>query len=115
MRELKREEYSMISGGIDTSNMPKVFVNAPPPPNGVYIPSSGTGNGLSRGQANEACGPIGLAAKLGAKANPALKLAGAVCKQGVTNTEKYNNSTMNAINCIEKGGSYNGATGACNP
>jgi len=45
MRELKRDEYTMISGGIDTSDMPKVFVNAPPPPNGVYIPSSGTGNG----------------------------------------------------------------------
>ena len=40
MRELKREEYGMISGGYDQST---VFVNGPP--NGVYIPSAGTGTG----------------------------------------------------------------------
>ncbi len=116
MRELKREEYGMISGGIDTTNLHTVRVDGSSSGGfGGYVDIYGSGNGLTRGQANELCGPLGLAARLGAKADPALKLAGKVCKQGVVNTEKYNNSTPNAINCIENGGSYTAATGVCKP
>jgi len=116
MRELKREEYGMISGGIDTTNLHTVRVDGSSSGNfGGYVDISSSGNGLSRVQANEACDSIGAAARLGAKANAALKLAGVVCKQGVINVEKINNKTMNALNCMENGDSYNGATGACKP
>jgi len=41
--------------------MPKVFVNAPPPPNGVLLASSGTGNGPRGMDSNNAGGRATLA------------------------------------------------------
>jgi len=114
MRELKREEYGMISGGIDTTNLHAVFVDAPP------SPSSSTGSlqinlstGLSKGGADHLCDVVGGAARLGAKADPALKLATKVCKTGVVNVIKLNNSTANALGCMEQGLGYNAAKGTC--
>ena len=51
MRELKREEYGMISGGIDTTNLHAVRVDGPASSDGgFYLSSSGTGNGPRGGE-----------------------------------------------------------------
>ena len=69
MRELKREEYGMISGG-GVTQMPTLFVNGPPPSNGVYIPSAGTGNGpRGMGEADGGTGGRALHKKAPASAS----------------------------------------------
>ena len=90
MRELKREECRLVSGGIDTSNLHTVFVDAPPSTGGAILNFS---SGLSRRQANEACDLVGGVAKI-AKKNPVTKGISptAACKNGVK-------ATINAEAC----------------
>jgi len=114
MRELKREEYGMISGGIDTTNLHAVFVDAPPSPSSGGFILVSSGNGLTRGQANEACGLIGGVAKL-AKKSAASKFINVknLCKTGV-------NATINAADAMPKaictqvdGGTWDAAHRTC--
>jgi hypothetical protein len=110
MRELKREEYGAISGG-QVTNLHTVFVDGAPSSNGTV--EINTSTGLRKDSADRLCDVVGGAARLGAKADPALKLATKTCKTGVDNVIKLNDKTANALGCMEQGLGYSAAKGTC--
>jgi len=116
MRELKREEYGMISGGQATTDLPPVHVVAIDPSSMTNLGSLAMGNGLSPTQAHEACLGIGVAGKVGAKGDPSVKTAGKLCDNAVNTVVNGYKSQTDAMHCIvDLGGSYNSQTHVCIP
>ena len=106
MRELKGEEYGMISGGTDTTNLGAMnvsFINGPPT---LGLDSYGGGGGLSQAQADQGCRDIGRLAKLVKKVSPQTAQAGKICATAVTQVQKFNDATPAAECKIVQNGTW---------